>query len=163
MKIAISYFYQVRFFKTYMIPVSTAVWDPKWYHDGRSDQNYVFTDRRGVINGLRISPLMPGRECAHLCRGLESCEVKDPSECLFIKSYSHQLDDIRFDDFMSQLDANITIICGMLNLKEEPVVVFLVHEAPDNSCSERIPLINWFNRNGVHVQELLYPVDQYYA
>lgn len=162
MKIAISYFYQVRFFKSYMIPVSTAVWDPKWYHDGTNNQNIVFTDRRGVVNGLRINPLMPGRECAHLCRGVENCDVKNPNDCLFIKAYKHQLDDIEFGEFMHQLDSCINMVCGMMGLQEEPVVVFLVHEAPDNKCSERIPLINWFQDNNVFVQELLYPIDEHY-
>ena len=30
MNILISYFQQIRYFKPYMIPVSTAMWDPKW-------------------------------------------------------------------------------------------------------------------------------------
>lgn len=32
MKILISYFYQIRFFKPNMIPLSTAAFDPKWFH-----------------------------------------------------------------------------------------------------------------------------------
>ena len=50
MKLAISYFYQIRFFKPYMIPVSTAHWDPAWYHDW-AGAAHVFVDKRGVING----------------------------------------------------------------------------------------------------------------
>jgi len=33
MKVRISYFYQIRNFKTNMIPMSTALSDPAWYHD----------------------------------------------------------------------------------------------------------------------------------
>ena len=33
MKIRLSYFYQIRFFKKNMIPMSTALSDPEWYHD----------------------------------------------------------------------------------------------------------------------------------
>ena len=33
MKIRISYFYQVRNFKPNMIPMSTAISDPAWFHD----------------------------------------------------------------------------------------------------------------------------------
>lgn len=33
MKLALSYFYQIRFFKRYMLPVSTTCLDPDWYHD----------------------------------------------------------------------------------------------------------------------------------
>ena len=46
MKLAISYFYQIRNFKPNMIPVSTARWDPKWYHDGKGAE-YNFIDKNG--------------------------------------------------------------------------------------------------------------------
>lgn len=32
MKILTSYFYQIRNFKPYQIPLSTAISDPAWYH-----------------------------------------------------------------------------------------------------------------------------------
>ena len=35
MKIMTSYFYAIRFFKPNMIPISTAKWDPKWYHQNK--------------------------------------------------------------------------------------------------------------------------------
>ena len=34
MKIYTSYFYQIRFFKPNMIPLSTAKYDPSWFHKG---------------------------------------------------------------------------------------------------------------------------------
>ena len=29
-----------------MIPISTAIWDPKWFHDFTYDQDYIFKDKR---------------------------------------------------------------------------------------------------------------------
>ena len=60
MKLAISYFYQIRNFKKYMLPLSTAVSDPSWYHENLNN-NHIFIDKRGIINGIRILPLHPRR------------------------------------------------------------------------------------------------------
>ena len=56
MKLAISYFYKIRFFQPWMIPISTAAWDPKYYHDNKG-KDYLFVDKRGVINGYRYEAL----------------------------------------------------------------------------------------------------------
>ena len=57
MKIRISYFYQIRNFKPNMIPMSTAISDPSWFHDWK-DSSYIFTDKRGILNGLRLKPII---------------------------------------------------------------------------------------------------------
>ena len=44
MKFALGYFYQVRFFTPNMIPVSTALGDPKWYHQNKGQQ-FTFLDK----------------------------------------------------------------------------------------------------------------------
>ena len=54
MKVLITYFYNIRFLKQNQIPVSTAMWDPKWYHDFK-DKDYIFKDKNGVYNGDRKS------------------------------------------------------------------------------------------------------------
>ena len=72
MAIYISYFYNVRFLKPDQVPVSTAVWDPKWFHDFKG-QSHKFFDKRGVLNGLRAESLHPDHTCDSLCRGLEAC------------------------------------------------------------------------------------------
>ena len=41
MKVRISYFYQIRNFKSNMIPMSTCISDPKWYHDFKG-KNHLF-------------------------------------------------------------------------------------------------------------------------
>lgn len=59
MKIYTSYFYQVRNFPINTVAFSTAMWDPKWFHDFK-DRKYKFKDKRGIWNGLRATPLVPG-------------------------------------------------------------------------------------------------------
>ena len=75
-----SYFYKIRFFKPWQVPISTAIADPKWFHAFKS-QDYKFLDKNHVINGLRCESLHPDHTCQDLCRGLETCKCKDPSKC----------------------------------------------------------------------------------
>ena len=85
MKFALGYFYQVRFFTPNMIPVSTALSDPKWYHQNKGSQ-FTFLDKNNVINGLRCEELAPGPLCQGLCLGKKNsgCE---PLTCEFLKIY----------------------------------------------------------------------------
>lgn len=55
MKFYISYFYAVRFMKPNTVALSTAMWDPKWFYN--KHQGDVYLDKRGVLNGLRLSLL----------------------------------------------------------------------------------------------------------
>lgn len=160
-RVAISYFYQIRFFKPYMIPMSTAVWDPKWYHNFKS-QDTCFIDTRGVVNGLRIEPLMPGKTCENLCRGRDLCITKDPDNCEFIKEYAIQLSYIDFDIFMKMVEEYAYQMKNKLGFKEEPLVVFIVHEKYDNPCSERSVITEWFKNNEVECSELKYPIQENY-
>jgi len=165
MKLAVSYFSQIRFFKPYMIPISTAVWDPKWYHANK-DQKYIFKDKNGVINGVRSAMLMPGETCKDLCRGPGMCFCKtgivDPNNCDFLKAYTNQLNSIDFNIFMNNLEEMCNKVKNVLNFYEEPIVVFIVHESCDNICSERIPIINVFRNKGYEIDELKYPIKENY-
>ena len=79
-----SYFYQIRHFKKNMVPISTAMWDPKWYHDWMG-HDYVFKDKRGIYNGIRV-------ECFHFdgedygCGDQCLLSPKDPSKFSFLHS-----------------------------------------------------------------------------
>ena len=48
MKIATSYFYQIRNFKPYMIPVSTALSDPEWYRPPAGQEYYIDKERNNM-------------------------------------------------------------------------------------------------------------------
>lgn len=151
-QVYISYFYQIRFFTPNYIPLSTAVYDPKWYHSN-CGQDYVYKDKNGVVNGLRINPLHPephNDECV-------GCDKKiGPENCSFIRLYKEQLGRINFGEFMVKLNQYMDKI-NTLYLQYPSattlIPVFIVHEAPNNPCSERWPLFEWFNEHGIKCEE----------
>jgi len=150
MKIFTSYFYKVRFFKPYMIPVSTARFDPKWFHNFKN-QDYKFIDKNGVINGLRAEGLAPAKEICGIC-GLE-CKGKAEGGCEFLTKYRQQLDTINFEEFMKNAESLCRSVQNKLCFEEEPVLVLLVHEAISNPCSERGTIQRWFREHGVECNE----------
>lgn len=153
MKIFTSYFYKVRFFAPNMIPVSTAKWDPKWYHEFKGPKHW-FVDKRGVINGLRADVFAPGPIAGQLCRGRETCISKDPTQCDFLREYANQLNQLDFNNIMERTHNLCKRVRKITHYQGEPIAVFLVHEAPSNPCSERLPIQTWFKRHGVNVAEL---------
>lgn len=156
MKFALSYFYKVRFFKPNMIPISTAVSDPKWFHANRSPQ-FTFLDKNGVINGLRCQELAPGPLCSGLCNGNRD-KGCTPESCDFLRAYRLQLEaSFDIDSFLHRCELAAKNTKEYNGYKEEPIIVLLVHEAPDNPCSERQPLLDFFNSHGIPMEELKFP------
>ncbi len=148
MKIYTSYFYQVRFFKPHQIPISTAVWDPKWYHEFKG-QDHLFKDKNGVWNGIRLEYLNPKRCNAGGC----PCKKKDPENCWFLKSYLAGLRRWNFSEILQYLLRTAEYLQRLEGFTEEPEIMLLVHEAPDNPCSERVPLQKYFQEHGIDVCE----------
>ena len=159
MKLAISYFYQIRNFKENMIPLSTAMYDPKWYHENLGP-NHIFIDKRGILNGVRIEPLHPGRECEGLGSGPEKCKQGSPKKCEFLMRYREQLEKINFKELLKDMNNFADKYKEMKNLKEEPILVLIVYETPQNPCSERSVLIDYFNSKGIECRELEYPIQK---
>ena len=142
MNFYISYFYNISFFPVSMLPVSTAVYDPKWYHNFRS-KDVVFRDKRSVINGVRADILSPYKIENCECR---ECTAKDPTKCSFIRDYRSYLFSLDFNSvYESLLDLSKRFKCSDICL--------MVYEKPDNPCSERSSLIEWFSHNGVELKE----------
>lgn len=147
MKIYTSYFYQIRYFKKHMIPLSTAVWDPKWFHQ---NDKTVYKDKNGVYNGFRIEEFAPKSQ---ECRGPENCKTGMPEFCNFLKAYRQQLDDLDFDSVIEFFDQLCLTINQWEHFEEEPVIVLIVYEAPSNPCSERRVIQEWFRDHGIEVKE----------
>lgn len=152
MYIMTSYFYQIRFFTPNMIPVSTAKWDPKWFHQNKS-QNWQWKDKNGVWNGLRAEMFAPGPSCDHLCRGPEVCNSGDPQICPFLRTYRTQLDQLDFKDVIQRIYNLGKAVQEAEGFTEDPIVVLIVHEAPTNPCSERRVIQEWFRDNGYPIEE----------
>lgn len=155
MKIRTSYFYQIRNFKKYMIPVSTALWDPKWYHDNQG-HSCIFYDKRGIINGIRLEALISKAKGCGLC----PCNDKDYENCLFLKEYRKRLDNIDFDRMYKDMENFANRYKQNEGFEEEPIIVLIVYETPQNHCSERQALIDYFNSKGVECKELDYPIQE---
>jgi len=148
MEIYTSYFYQVRFMKPHMIPLSTAVWGPKWFKQG-----HPWKDKNGVWNGLKADVFAPGPMCENLCRGPETCVTGNPQTCLFLKTYRYQLDQLNFNDVIARCERLGKYIQSLEHFTEEPIGILLVHEAPQNPCSERRVIQEWFASHGKEVVE----------
>lgn len=148
-KILITYFYQLRNLSTNIIPVSTAVWDPKWFHDFKG-HSHVYIDKNGIMNGLRYSPLTPGKSCDGLCTG-RPCKY-NPKDCQFLSNYRAQLDNIDFNQFISDMD-KLMEDYKLATSIENPLIALVVYETPDNPCSERSQLQSWITSHGIICEE----------
>lgn len=150
MKLYITYFYNIRFFTPDMIPFSTAVWDPKWYHEFRGN-GHVFIDSNGVINGIRIEYLNPKSVHASGC----PCKLKNPSECEFIKEYKSGLRNLDLQEVLRYIETTLKEASEILEIENlKPVLI--VHEADWNPCSERDSLIEYFQENNIDIEQLTY-------
>lgn len=142
MKIRISYFYNIRFFKPNQIPVSTALWDPSWFKQLRKDA-------RGVWNGIRLEELNP----AGLSGYCPSCSEHNGRGCEFLKRYYEKLERLNFQDIMTSLESIGRGIQAYDGFQEDPEIILMVYETPNNPCSERGCLQDWFMKNGVLLEE----------
>ena len=130
-----------------MIPISTAVWDPKWFHNFQGHE-IIFKDKNNVLNGIRYPDLSPAN-IAPCC----PCENKDPSNCQFIKDYAEYLDTLNFDKVYSDLTFIGNKGKEILKFDEDPEICLMVYEKPDNPCSERKSLMEYFNKHGIQITE----------
>lgn len=154
-----SYFYQIRNFTPNMIPLSTACSDPAWYHAGR-DKNFVYFDNNKVCNGLRAEMLHPDKSCANLCCGGFACPYT-PDTCNFLDAYRKQLEKVDFMDFIARCARIKDQVRECNHFEGPPIIVLMVHEAPQNPCSERIVLQEWMWRHGMSCPELPYQGKQF--
>ena len=124
MKLYISYFAKLRKLPSNILPLSTAVYKPKWY------------------DGLSIRELSPYKikdvECI-------DCDHAHHETCSFLKQYREYLETLDFDEIYHKLNA----VSELSNMD----VCLLVYEVTSNPCSERGPLVDWFRKHGVELVE----------
>lgn len=146
-RITITTFYNVRNLNPYTIPVSTAAWDPKWFHD-ETQPGGVYIDKRGVINGLRYESFAPGARCHNLCHGQPCAQNSD--SCMFLHQYMAQLNGLNFERTVDELRQ----MAQAVNPSATEVAL-LVYEKPDNPCSERAMLRQWFAAHDYVLEEAI--------
>ena len=155
MKVYISYFYQIRNFDKYIIPLSTAMFDPKWYHDNQ-ESTHLFWDKNGVINGLRCYQLIFNHKKYNDWCG-STCAYKDKTPlCPYLNAYRRMLGMIEWSNLMEFFKSSITYVASHnkdLDNIDKYNVCLIVYETPTNPCSERRELIKWFKEQGVDLIE----------
>lgn len=154
-----SYFYQIRNFKRNMIPVSTAIFDPRWYHNFTGDYNYLFKDKREIVNGIRCLPIIECGRAASSCKGPEQCHYAPAATaCPFLKSYRNNLEQLNINSLIDDFNYLASVYQIHEHLDDEITIVLIVYETPSNPCSERKALLDFFNSHGVECSELKYPI-----
>lgn len=143
MKIKISYFYMIRYFKPYQIPISTALYPPKWFTP--------HIDKNGVINGLIISDFQPDPH-SNYC---SNCTKDKYTYCEFLRDYREKLNRLNIEYVLNELAVTATKVKNYLKFNEDPEIIFIVFEAPNNPCSERLPIIEYFRNYGIEVNEFI--------
>lgn len=143
MKIKISYFPMVRHFKANQIGISTAVWKPKYWTYGQNKQ--------GSITGIEeklLSPYYVEQYCSKECQFR-----KELPSCPFLKAYKNYLDTVDFNSLMNEFERITEEVRKINHFEGEPEIILLVYETPDNPCSERQPLIDYFEKHGIKIEE----------
>ena len=165
MKIRISYFYQVRHFKKNMIPISTTLSDPLWYHDFTKNYMYNFFDKRGILNGMRYEPIADQGKLASLNGCACPCELRNQphTSCAFLDTYRKNLENIDFERMIAAFEDFAKEYQERTGITDEIIMVFIVYETPQNQCSERAALIDWVRSHGYDCDELEYPIKEKYA
>jgi len=157
-KVYTSYFYQIRNMRPEDLAFSTALGDPAWYHDFTNDKQYKFIDKRGVLNGLRAEPFCPRLELRPeaQCRGTTGCPhllSNLPWYCDFLLEYEKKLKLLDPQE-IEQRFLRVGESWQNFNNKEMDITyILLVHEAPNNPCSERVMLQRWLKENGFGGEE----------
>lgn len=136
-----------------MLPISTCLSDPIWYRP--PDRQEYYLDKRGIICGLRYEPLIVQKYGTKKCMGKLSCcpfvHFQPHYDCEMLQEYRKLLDTVDFDKMIKAFE-----YC--LNKFNKDIIVLIVYETPDNLCSERKYLQEYFNFHDIECKELEYPI-----
>ena len=132
MNYKISYFAQMRNFKSNVLPVSTAAWDQEWFRGiDRIDELLIPLE---AIEKLEKQRVMCQKDC------------KQTIPCAFMKEYKKYLDTLDFNNIIELLNSKV---------KSDKIdtIVLLVYEKPTTKCAERPVLQEWFAEHGIELAE----------
>lgn len=165
MKVFISDFYHVRFFRPNMIPMSTAGGrgGPLWYIGGDTFHPKCFLDKNNVMNGIREEKLaFPNHNyekletaCGKDCGYHHQLELHNEKEywCPFMKKYRDYLETVDINYLLSEFNRVAEDVRSITHFADEPEIVLLVYETARSGCGERQPLIDYFKSHGVDIKE----------
>ena len=144
MKRYITYFSNLRYLDDSYLPINTTIYPPAFFNTNGLDKT-----SNGIYLGVTAHEII----FPHLGEGNSCpCAAKDPTLCGFIKNYLRHLQQVDFKTF----EAHYSNLAARLSSKINKVVL-VVYEKPDNPCSERGSLIEWFKENGIELEEFRPP------
>lgn len=101
---------------------------------------------------MRAEPFVPVIESDGECRGCVSCNLNS-NNCNFLLNYYNQLKCLDFNSIIQRFNRLGNFIKEKENFKENPIMILIVYETPDNPCSERIIIQKWFKENFYNLSE----------
>lgn len=154
MQYFISYFQQLRHMTdSAIIPIDTSYFAPKWLDPSNGTKQYV--NEHNQIIGIKAEELLMTEEETpeEMCSG-KPCQYIDKfPECAFLKAYWNHLKKLDFNKLLQDFLRVAEDVRKITHYEGEPKIVLLVHEKPDNLCSERGPLIRLFKEHGIELKE----------
>lgn len=133
----------VRHFKANQIGVSTAVWNPKYWTYG--------LNKNSSVTGISEKVLSPALVELYCCK--ECPYKKDLPNCPFLAAYRNYLDTVDINYLLSEFNRIAAEVKQINSYEGEPEIILLVYEAPNNPCSERQSLIDYFKKHGIKLEE----------
>ena len=89
-----------------------------------------------------------------MCSGKPCPYIDKHPHCQFLDAYWKHLQKIDFDGYLiPELNRIAEEVRKITHYKGEPKIVLLVHEKPDNSCSERAGLVKLFADHDIELKE----------
>lgn len=150
----ISYFQQLRHFDKTCIPIDTSMWAPKWLDPSNGKRQYL-NENQVMIGIKEDSFLMTEDEIPEeMCAG-RPCQYENKwPHCQFLEAYWNHLQKIDFDGYLiPELNRIAEEVRKITHYEGEPKIILMVHEKPENHCSERLGLVRLFKEHGIELKE----------
>ena len=155
MEYYITYFQNIRHITdpSYIF-IDTSIWAPKWLDPSNGKKPYI-NENNQVIGIKEESFLFSEDEVPEeMCAGKPCPYIDKHPHCQFLEAYWKHLQKIDFNGYLiPELTRIAEDVRKITHYEGEPKIVLLVHEKPDNLCSERGPLIRLFKEHGIKLEE----------
>ena len=159
MRIFITDFYHIRFFKPNMIPVAATGGWPYWiFKYNKVKKGDLFLDSNNVINGIREETFSCFNEVfeslTEKCGEAKPCPYLDKvPHCQFMDKYYEYLCKQDFNKLMVEFERVANEVKKINNYEGEPIICLIVYESSKCKCAERPCIIKWFKDNGYDLKE----------
>lgn len=154
MQYYISYFQNLRYLTEEFIPIDTSMWAPKWLDPYNGKRPYI--NSNNVMVGIKEEAfiLQEDELPEEMCAGKPCPYISKHPNCQFLEAYWKHLQKIDFDGYLiPELSRVAEEVRKITHYKEEPKIILMVHEKPDNPCSERLGLVRLFKEHGIALKE----------